>query len=359
MRVWIDLANSPHPLLFAPIVRRLRGRGDEVVITARDHAQTLQLAREYFDEVDVIGEASPDGRLAKAASVGGRVAALWSWARRSGREGGGGIDLALSHNSYAQLLAARALRLPTVTAMDFEHQPANHVAFRAAGMILVPEAVPLEPLRRQGATEEKLVRYAGLKEELYLGDFEPDRSILSSLGIERDGPDGTHGPIAVARSAPAGAAYHRHENPIFLEALRTLDSQPHVRTVVLARHPGQRAAVRRLGLERTVVPDQAIDSRSLLVKADVFVGAGGTMTREAALLGVPTYSLFDGERPAVDAWLERRGDLAMLDSPDQLRGLQRRPPGDGGAALAGLRERGAEIEDVFLAAIDSQAGARR
>jgi hypothetical protein len=266
------------------------------------------------------------------------------------------VDLALSHNSYAQLLAARALRLPAVTAMDFEHQPANHVAFRAAGKILVPEAVPVAPLRRAGASAAKLVRYAGLKEELYLADFEPDRSILSTLGIERKGPGEV---IAVARSAPAGAAYHRHENPVFLEALRTLDAQQHVRTAVLARHPAQRAAVRELGLERAIVPEDAIDSRSLLVEADLFVGAGGTMTREAALLGVPTYSLFAGERPAVDAWLERRGALQVLTDAGQLAAAERRAGGDGAAGLAALRERGAEIEDVFLAAVDSQAGAGR
>ena len=349
MRIWIDLANSPHPLLFAPIARRLRERGDEVAITARDHAQTLQLAREYFGEVDVVGEASPDGRLAKAAAVGGRGAALW----RGGR--GRGLDLALSHNSYAQLLAARGLRLPTVTAMDFEHQPANHIAFRAAASILVPEVVPLAPLRRAGARPGKLVRYAGLKEELYLADFDPDPSILSTLGIGRNGSGDV---IAVARSAPAGAAYHRHENPVFLDALRTLDRQHHVRTVVLARHPAQRAAVRELGLERAIVPEDAIDSRSLLVEADVFVGAGGTMTREAALLGVPTWSIFDGERPAVDAWLERRGALRVLDDPARLTGLGRREDGDGHAELAGLRERATAIEDVFLAAIDAGAAPR-
>jgi predicted glycosyltransferase len=347
MIVWIDLANSPHPLLFAPIARRLRERGDEVAITARDHAQTLELAREHFGEVEVIGEASPDGRLAKAAAVGGRLAALRRWAR--GRR----LDLALSHNSYAQLLAARALRLPTVTAMDFEHQPANHVAFRAAQTILVPEAVPIAPLRRAGARPGKLVRYRGLKEELYLADFEPDRSILSSLGFDRNGSGEV---IAIARSAPAGAAYHRHENPIFLDALRTLDGQAHVRTVVLARHPAQRAAIRELGLERAIVPEHAIDSRSLMIEADVFVGAGGTMTREAALLGVPTYSIFDGERPAVDAWLERRGALRMLDDPGRLADLGPRGRGAGDDALAGLRERGAAIEDVFLEAIDARAG---
>ena len=61
MKVWIDLANSPHPLFFEPLVADLCARGHEPVLTARDHAQTVELARERFPEVAVIGGRSPSG----------------------------------------------------------------------------------------------------------------------------------------------------------------------------------------------------------------------------------------------------------------------------------------------------------
>ena len=69
MKIWIDLSNSPHPLLFAPIARRLEQAGHEVLITARDNAQTLQLARERWPAVEVIGGDSPRGRLSKMATM--------------------------------------------------------------------------------------------------------------------------------------------------------------------------------------------------------------------------------------------------------------------------------------------------
>ncbi len=71
MRVWIDLANSPHPLLFAPIGARLEELGHELVITARDNAQTVELARERWSQVEVIGHDSPPGRAAKAQAIAG------------------------------------------------------------------------------------------------------------------------------------------------------------------------------------------------------------------------------------------------------------------------------------------------
>ena len=343
MRVWIDLSNSPHPLLFAPISRRLEELGATVDVTYRDHAQTAELTAERWPRATRVGDPSPPGRAAKARAIGARVVALRAWARRSRP------DVALSHNSYAQVLAARSLGIPAVTAMDYEHQPANHLAFRGARRILLPEAVPAGPVRRQGATPGKIVRYPGLKEEVYLADFDPDASILDRLGIER--PPGAT--VVVARSAPAGAAYHPDENPIFDDCLRALGARPDVLTVVLPRHAWQREALRGLGIERLVVPEGAVDARSLLFAADAFVGAGGTMSREAALLGLDTWSAFAGRRPAVDEWLEAEGRLHALSDPGQLAGVA--PREGAGPDLARIAGHGERIRDAFVATVQAVA----
>lgn len=343
MKVWIDLANSPHPLLFAPISKRLEELGATVEVSYRDHAQTAELARERWPAATLVGVPSRPSRLSKWRELGGRVARLRAWARERG------ADVALSHNSYAQVLAARSLGIPAVTAMDYEHQPANHIAFRGARSILLPEAVPIDAVRRQGASPAKVIRYRGLKEEVYLADFEPDREILDRIGAER--PAG--GAVVVVRSAPAGAAYHPHENPILDDCLRTLSARLDVVTVALARHGWQRQAMRGLGLERLVVPEGAVDARSLLHAADAFVGAGGTMSREAALLGLDTWSAFDGRRPAVDDWLEAEGKLATLVDPAQLAGIA--PRNGVGADLVRLASDGERIRETFVDAVQEAA----
>jgi predicted glycosyltransferase len=343
MRVWIDVANSPHPLVFEPLAERLVAEGAEPAITVRDHAQTVELARQRWPDALVVGGPSPPGVIPKARAMAARVSELVRWAR-SARP-----DVALSHNSYAQLLAARMLGVPSVTAMDFEHQPANHIAFRVASRVLLPAALPTRVVKRQGAKPEKLVRYPGLKEELYLGRFEPDGGVLERLGVRSEDGD----VVAVARTAPAGAVYHPRENPSFVEALRTLSAQEHVRCIVLARHPEQRHEIEQLSLPRCVLPQVAVDGRALLHSADLFVGAGGTMTREAALLGVPTFSLFAGRQPEVDRWLERQGRLERLDDPGQLQAA--RPRERSPAVLEELRQRGRRIEEVFVRSLTDVA----
>src|SRR5205823_4969845 len=119
----------------------------------------------------------------KAGNLVGRAAALRKWARDRG------IDLALSHNSYAQIAAAAALGIKSVTLMDYEHQPANHLAFRLASRVIVPRAFPDTELRKYGASLRKVKRYHGIKEDVYLADFTCDPSFdrtLQRLGVKGD-----------------------------------------------------------------------------------------------------------------------------------------------------------------------------
>lgn len=336
MKVWIDLSNSPHPLLFAPVARRLEALGHEVGITARDNAQTVELTLQRWPQATIVGGESPTSRAAKARAMAHRVRELIDWARAFSP------DVALSHNSYGQILAARALRLKTVTAMDFEGQPANHLAFRLAHTVLVPEALRGSGIARQGAGRRRVRFYPGFKEELYLGDFRPDTTVFSSVGIVQ-----CDAPLVVLRTPPSRAAYHRFGNPLFAAALERLGCAG-VRCVALVRHAEQREAIAALALPDVVVPDRAVDSRSLMYHADLVVGAGGTMTREAALMAVPTYSVFAGEQPAVDRELERRGMLRRLRDADELLPVRARTGEP--RSLEEMRCRATELVQTFVEA---------
>ncbi len=163
--------------------------------------------------------------------------------------------------------------------------------------------------------------------------------------------------LVVARTPPSGALYHPGDNPLFAEALRVVCAKPEARCVVLARHPEQRRALAAMSLPNAVLPERAVDARSLVYASDLVIGAGGTMTREGALLGVPTLSLFDGRTPAVDLWLERRGRLKRVRSigdlpPVRPREHEPRSRGELRARSEGLVE---EFVDAALGAWGEQA----
>jgi predicted glycosyltransferase len=249
--------------------------------------------------VIVVGQASPAGRGSKALEIARRANALRRLARRERP------DVAFSHSSYAQIVAARAARVPVVTMMDFEHQPANHLSFRLAQRVIVPELFPEAALRCFGASGRKVLRYRGFKEELYLAEFEPDSRVLDELELD---PEQV---IVVFRPPPEGALYHPMVNHRFEQVLRSALSHDDVQIVLLPRTREQAERYRSRS-SRIRVPEHAVDARSLLALADLAIGGGGTMNRESALLGTPTYTVFAGTLAAVDVELIRRGRLGDL-----------------------------------------------
>ena len=60
--------------------------------------------------------------------------------------------------------------------------------------------------------------------------------------------------------------------------------------VVLPRYQEQDDAISKLLNGSALIAHHAIDGQSLLSYSDLFIGSGGTMTLEAALLGTPTIS---------------------------------------------------------------------
>ena len=307
MRIWVDLTNSPHVLVMRPVIRALEARGAEVVVTARDFAQTLPLAERHGLDVEPIGRHRGGRLAAKGLGLLSRSAALARWA--AGRR----FDLALGHGSNDVTVAAALLRIPSATAFDYEWATVQHtVNCRLARAVVVPEAIPPERLARYGATPRKLRRYEGLKEEYYLADFEPDPAVLGELGLDPGRP------IAVVRTPPAVSLYHRFENPLFAQVLDRLRGE---QAVVLPRTPEQRAE-----LDGFVVPDRAIDAQSLIAYADLVISAGGTMNREAVALGTPVWTTFEGRPGAVDDALIAEGRLRRLTRAEDVE-LVKRPPG--------------------------------
>jgi uncharacterized protein len=336
VRVWIDMTAPAHVLVFRPLVEILRGRGDEVSITARDYAQTLQLLELHELEADaVIGRHGGRSRLQKARQMTHRLGALRTWARARD------FDVALAHGSHELTISARRLGIPSSTTFDYEFATLQHqLGCRAATRVVVPAAIPPDRLRPYGVRPPKLVQYPGLKEEYYLSDFEPDRALLERFAVD---PARV---LVVLRPPPDVSLYHRHSNPLFPQTLEHLGRADGVHAFVLPRTEEQREYVRGLELPSVILPDGAVDAQSLIALADLVVSAGGTMNREAAALGVPVYTTYGGRLGGVDEELIREGRLKPLTDP---RALELRKRDDSSARV---RRDPAEMLRLLLSALE-------
>jgi uncharacterized protein len=312
MRVWVDFTNTAHVPVLRPLVELLEADGHEVELTARPLSHTVELLDAWGHPYRVIGEHGGAGRARKVLATADRLRGMLRFGR--GRR----FDFALAHASVDLPPAARLLRVPNTTMFDYEWATAQHnVVCRLANRVLVPEAIPPERLERYGVRPPKLVRFEGLKEEYYLSGWEPDPRVVKALGLDR------RRVICVVRTAPSYALYlGGSENELLDRVLRRLASED-AQTVVLARNDEQRRAARAVS-DRFVVPERAVDGSSLVAFADVLVSAGGTMNREAAVLGTPVWSIFEGRLGGVDEQLVAEGRLRLLADPGEIQ-LRKKP----------------------------------
>jgi predicted glycosyltransferase len=316
VRVWIDMTAPAHVLVFRPLIQLLREQGAAIEVTSRHYAQTVELLRLHGIEAQLLGHHGGRSRLGKLRAMTSRLPALRRWAR--GRR----FDVALAHGSHELTLAARGLGIPSATTFDYEFATLQHqLGCRPATKVVVPEAIPPQRLARYGVRPPKLLRYAGLKEEYYLADFEPVPGALDPFRVD---PERV---LVVVRTPPDVSLYHRRSNPLFPQVLEHLGRNEGVHAIVVPRTPEQRDFVRGLRLPSLLVPDGAVDAQSLIALADLVVSAGGTMNREAAALGVRVYTTYGGRLGGVDEALIREGRLRPLTDPRALELVKRETVG--------------------------------
>lgn len=307
MRIWFDADNGPHVLIMNPLVRELRARGHEVVFTARDRTSTCELLDLYGHEYLRVGSEYGKGMSAKVRGTLGRAWSLW----RSMR--GRGADVSFGHGSRALPIASRLLGVPTVTMYDYEWVDPRLFNLLCRH-ILMPEAIDPERCRAATIDPDRVVGYPGYKEHLYLAEKPMDpQSVSDDLEL-------TPGKIHVLLRPPATSAhYHNPEAELLLDRiLEKLSGRDDVELVYLIRSDDQMAFLEGHDIRRVVVPRKVYDGPSMVAAMDLMISGGGTMTREAAILGVPSYSFFRGRSGRVDESLVGEGRLIMLGSADDV-----------------------------------------
>lgn len=318
MKIWIDLANAPHVNFFKPLIQKFKEHGHDVKVTIRDFNQTPELAFLAGIEGIIIGKHGGKGTFGKVINLITRSFCLFKYCRKSC------FDIAISHNSYAQTIAARFAGIKVVTIMDFEGQPANHISFRAANLVIVPDCFSDNDLRKFGAGKSKVRKYNGFKEQLYLSDFIPDPRFTKKLkeACNFDNEWKVEKNVLVTVRTPATfAAYHKFGNPLFNKLLEVINGRKDIVTIILPRYPEQKLFIQQ-NFPKFYIPKKALSGENLSFYSDLVISGGGTMNREAAIMGTPVYTIFGGILPAVDQKLMKMGRLNYIHSISDLYNIK-------------------------------------
>jgi predicted glycosyltransferase len=304
--VWLDLENAPQAWEQSPIAENLRERGYRIVVTARDFSSTVALSRRLKLHPEVIGPHGSvrhqSGKLLQVLLRGVRLALRM----RTERD----LVLILGHGSRSQALASMLLRRRAVSLLDYEHVFLGFCRF--VDYLLVP--FPISP-QALAPYASRVVQYPGLKEELYLAG-RVFSAPMDPLPLDPES-------VLVLLRPGSDSAHYRSATTVWLQeaVLGRLSQAKGVAVVLMPRDSSQgnrlAATLRARGVP-VWVPSQALDGPALIARMDLVMGGGGTMTREAAVLGVPAYSFFGGAWGAVDTHLEARRRLVRLQTSADL-----------------------------------------
>jgi len=300
-KIWIDLDNSPHVPLFAPIIKELQARGFDVVVTARNAFQVKELADFYGLPCTLIGRHYGKNFWLKLLGLVVRAAQLLPTALREKPA------LAVSHGSRSQLVVSSLLGIPSLLIADYEHAT-TFVIIRPT-WVMVPDVIPTGSIHT-GA--DRVLHYPGIKEDVYVPRFRPDPSVRERLALRASDL------VVTIRPPATEAHYHNPEGEgLFQDVVELLANDPRVRMILLPRNQAQAQVIRQtwpdlVQSSKVILPGQVEDGLNLIWNSDFVISGGGTMNREAAALGVPVYSIFRGPMGAVDRSLAAQGRLVVI-----------------------------------------------
>lgn len=274
--------------MFRLMINELR-QDHRVIVTCRPLANTIDLLKMHQIEHTVVGTHYGRSLLRKTYGFPIRIAQLTKFLCDKH------IDVAISQSSFHSPVVAKLMGIKSIYLNDNEHALGNVPAFAFADRIMVPEFLSTANLRRQGARLNKVLRYPGVKEGIYLWEFS------KRIGKASFPQDRKAGRNVYIRPEPWTAQYYKGACN-FLDEL-ILKIRENARVIVLPRSGEQCKYYSQEKFKGCAISSDVLDIEEIVKDCDLFIGAGGTMTREMAVLGIPTISVYQDELLDVDRFL--------------------------------------------------------
>ena len=307
--VWVDVLTPKQFWFFTSLEEKLRRVGYEVLVTARAYEQLTPLL-EYSGRSDVVvvgfyGGETLAGKLEASLKRGLELLRILD---------GKNPCLVFSSGSPEAARIAYGLQIPHILASDTPESPVNKLVAPVSKLVFTPWVVGTAPWLMNGASRKTVKLYKGLDPLAWIKKTQNIEDIKAKYGLEK------HEYILV-RSPEFKAAYlnleYMHEYIAALKKLRKTITG--YKLVVMPRYTDEASKIRKeFSSKDVVIIDKPAYGSAIIADAALFIGGGGTMTQEAALLGIPTLSVYPKPLPAVLRYLEKQKLITRARNSDTL-----------------------------------------
>ena len=278
MKVWYDACTGKHTRYGAAIGKRLRRSGHEFIFTTREHPDTTPLAKALGENPLVVGKYNPSTLTSRLQESAERVISF-SQLFKDNKP-----DVAIAHQSVELCRVAFGLDIPIILTADTPHAYAvNRLTIPFAHTLVVSEALPKSFANQYCA--QNVVFFKGVDEVAWIKDYQKPKKNKRKK------------PLIVLRQMETKAAYAKNKHDTAKNLKEQLSELGEVHLLERYNDKGS-----TYGVKSTFK-----DSVALVANADLVISYGGTISREAALMGVSSIAISDMASTPVNKYLEKKG----------------------------------------------------
>ena len=276
MKIWIDIL-TPKQLLFSePIIEKLSKKHD-LLCTSRDYDEVSKLAKiRNFDLIFVGKHGGGDKKTKLKASID-RMGKLSNKIKTFSP------DIVISFCSPEAARVSFGLGIKHIAFCDSPHANAvMRLTLPLIQKLLIPFTIPKNEFSKYGIDEKNIIQYKAIDAVVTM-----KRKIdqKARLPFKKN-----HKKNILIRIEEEEASYTSKSSKAIqiIENITNEFSDENI--VVLGRYEKQIKNLQKIIGKKAKIVKMSFDGKHLLNNTDVFIGSGGTMTAESALMGIPTIS---------------------------------------------------------------------
>lgn len=281
-KAWFDVLTPKQVLFFAPVIEELMSSGADVLATSRRYREVGPLAERTGLDLNYVGDRGTKGPEEQLLAATRRQADMIPLVK------GFAPDVAVSIASAVCARVAFGLGVNHIAVNDSPHsEVAGRLSLPLSGHLLCPWVIPYRAWEPYGLRRDQVTTYRALDPAAWL-----KRAPIHGPTPKLDPSKRT----ITVRVQESDAPYLAKADTGWTDKLlgSLVEAFPDANLVALCRYDFQVREIKEKFGSRCIVPDEIVSGHDLLSATDLFIGMGGTMNSEAALMGVPTISAFQG-----------------------------------------------------------------
>lgn len=303
MKIWIDIL-TPKQLLFSePIVEKL-GKKHDLLCTSRDYEEVSKLAKIRNFDLIFVGKHGGGDKKAKLQASIDRMERLSRKIKTFSP------DIVISFCSPEAARIAFGLGIKHIAFCDSPHAEAvMRLTLPLIQKLLIPLAIPKKEFSKYGIDEKNIIQYKAIDAFVTIQRKINEKSKLPFKNNNRKN--------ILIRVEEEEASYTSKSSKIIPIIKKIGKEYENENIVVLGRYTKQIENLQKIISKKIKIVKMTYDGKHLLKNTDIFIGSGGTMTAESALMGIPTIS-YNAVPNIIENFLVKRNLVKRETSPNKI-----------------------------------------